>query len=289
VPMVRTDGISSVVGTIMFNYTFVVTVPSWVNEKKEKVSVNKAVWISAIGCSIGYFCFGYVGAIANPGLTSADANILTVLASKDGASKFAQWSVYIFSIGVIGLGIPLFCVMVRYNLYVGRVFGKFGSAFWGVLFPWIISFLLYQGDGFGVFVTWASLFINSFINFVLPMILYRTARMRHRYGDEMRVVQPEEGGSLIVGGLDTSLTSKPSSSVGLHHQAARRGSCCSSVTSLDGPEDGSSEFVRTTVNSLPTFLIKYSRARGLALGLGIVAVLLTLVAIAYQFVALAQN
>ena len=30
----------------MFNYGFVVMVPSWLNEKKQTVSVNKTMWTS---------------------------------------------------------------------------------------------------------------------------------------------------------------------------------------------------------------------------------------------------
>lgn len=38
------DNQSQVLGTIIFNYAFVVTVPSWVNEKRESVSINKSIW-----------------------------------------------------------------------------------------------------------------------------------------------------------------------------------------------------------------------------------------------------
>jgi len=33
-------------GSVMFNYGFVVMVPSWLNEKKQTVSVNKTMWTS---------------------------------------------------------------------------------------------------------------------------------------------------------------------------------------------------------------------------------------------------
>lgn len=41
------DNQSQVLGTIIFNYAFVVTVPSWVNEKKESVSINKTIWYAS--------------------------------------------------------------------------------------------------------------------------------------------------------------------------------------------------------------------------------------------------
>lgn len=42
VPMI-TKNQSQVVGTIVFNYAFVTSVPSWVNEKKKGVGINKTV------------------------------------------------------------------------------------------------------------------------------------------------------------------------------------------------------------------------------------------------------
>ena len=42
------DDFTSVVGTVIFNLAFVVTIPSWVNEKKPKVSVNRSIWYSTI-------------------------------------------------------------------------------------------------------------------------------------------------------------------------------------------------------------------------------------------------
>ena len=32
------------IGACVFNYAFIVTVPSWVNEKKPKISINKSIW-----------------------------------------------------------------------------------------------------------------------------------------------------------------------------------------------------------------------------------------------------
>ena len=45
-------------GTILFNFGFVTTVPSWVNEKKPHVSVNKTVWISTFCCNLIFFVIG---------------------------------------------------------------------------------------------------------------------------------------------------------------------------------------------------------------------------------------
>ena len=38
---------ANVVGMAIFAYSYVVTIPSWVNEKRHHVSVNRAVWVPA--------------------------------------------------------------------------------------------------------------------------------------------------------------------------------------------------------------------------------------------------
>ena len=49
---------AEVIGVVIFAYTYVVTIPSWCNEKKDNVSVNKAIWSSTITCTIAYIAFG---------------------------------------------------------------------------------------------------------------------------------------------------------------------------------------------------------------------------------------
>ena len=55
---------AAVLGTILFNFGFVTTVPSWVNEKKPHVSVNKTVWLSTFCCNLVFFAIGVVGCMA---------------------------------------------------------------------------------------------------------------------------------------------------------------------------------------------------------------------------------
>merc|ERR1719444_783630 len=51
-------------GTILFNFGFVTTVPSWVNEKRPSVSVNRTLWMSTTGCVAVFFAVGITGAMA---------------------------------------------------------------------------------------------------------------------------------------------------------------------------------------------------------------------------------
>eukprot|EP00045_Choanoeca_perplexa_P005989 m.50187 g.50187 ORF g.50187 m.50187 type:complete len:387 (-) comp13400_c0_seq1:487-1647(-) len=55
---------AGVIGTVLFNFGFVTTVPSFVNEKKPNVSVNRVVWLSTLICIIVFVVMGIPGAMA---------------------------------------------------------------------------------------------------------------------------------------------------------------------------------------------------------------------------------
>eukprot|EP00294_Goniomonas_avonlea_P008686 CAMPEP_0114552744 /NCGR_PEP_ID=MMETSP0114-20121206/7284_1 /TAXON_ID=31324 /ORGANISM="Goniomonas sp, Strain m" /LENGTH=411 /DNA_ID=CAMNT_0001737633 /DNA_START=40 /DNA_END=1272 /DNA_ORIENTATION=+ len=133
-PIFGTD-FSHVLGVIIFNFSYVVTIPSWVNEKKDGVSVCKPLWQSTISSTFGYLLIGLLGAWAYP---HATANFLQSL-SQESAGTLTRICSYLFSIGIIGLGIPVFCIMTRYNLIVGKVCRPLLAGFWGVAFPWMCA------------------------------------------------------------------------------------------------------------------------------------------------------
>ena len=79
---------AGVLGTVLFNFGFVTTVPSWINEKRSHVSVNKTygttislasglhssqdasdivadrVWFSSFCCNLVFFAIGIVSCMA---------------------------------------------------------------------------------------------------------------------------------------------------------------------------------------------------------------------------------
>ena len=52
------------VGLAIFSSAYVVTIPSWVNEKRHRVSVNAAVWVPAIISLVMKILMGLFGAWA---------------------------------------------------------------------------------------------------------------------------------------------------------------------------------------------------------------------------------
>lgn len=49
------DSMSQLAGVVLFNYAYIVTVPSWLNEKQNGVSVNSTIWHASTLSSAIYF------------------------------------------------------------------------------------------------------------------------------------------------------------------------------------------------------------------------------------------
>lgn len=163
---------NSVLGTIIFNYAFVSTIPSWVNQKRKEVSINKSVWLSTSLSTLIYIIIGLLGALAfdfdpNGDLLSAINN------SSSGVNHtIAQACVYIFPMVALMTSIPVFSIVIRYNLIANKICRKAFANFWGVIFPWLLSLLFYGGSGLLVLINWASLLVNGVVNFILPLVLF---------------------------------------------------------------------------------------------------------------------
>ena len=58
------SGYGSVLSVVVFNFGFIMTIPSWLNEKKPEVDASKTVWISVIMSLIVFLALGIIGAMA---------------------------------------------------------------------------------------------------------------------------------------------------------------------------------------------------------------------------------
>mmetsp|Transcript_6793 Transcript_6793/g.13414 ORF Transcript_6793/g.13414 Transcript_6793/m.13414 type:complete len:540 (-) Transcript_6793:1023-2642(-) len=162
---------SHVLGSIIFNYAFIAIIPSWLNEKRPDVSVTKTVWISSVASTLLYAATGMMGAMA---YTRADGNFLNTL-SNSCSPTVTRISAFLFAFGMIGLGIPFISIVTRYSLLVGRVCGPRMSNFWSVYFPWLVSWLFYEGGLFTELIAWGGDLAIGPINFVMPLLVTLTA------------------------------------------------------------------------------------------------------------------
>lgn len=72
------DSQSELAGIVLFNFAYIITVPSWLNEKKDTVSVNKVIWNSALLSTCLYILFSFMAASA---FSQINADMLIILTS----------------------------------------------------------------------------------------------------------------------------------------------------------------------------------------------------------------
>ena len=88
------------------------------------------------------------------------------------ATILLQISVYGFPIFSIVSSIPVFSIIIKYNVVENGLSPRVGFL-WGVVFPWLAGFpLLYMPDVLGRVINITSLIFVSFANFILPLALY---------------------------------------------------------------------------------------------------------------------
>lgn len=172
VPMFKPEGQGAILGFVMANYAFVTTVPSWCSEKKRDVSVNKSLWISTTSATAVFWVLGYMGALSFSYPSNSD--VLSVINASSYANLFTKILVYLFPIMVLATTIPVFSIVVRYNLLQSHV-NKGMANFLAVVLPWIIVIPFLTGNGLNNILTWGTLFFTSIANFIIPFAVYLQA------------------------------------------------------------------------------------------------------------------
>lgn len=95
--------------------SYVVTIPSWVNEKKAGVNINRAVWYPATVGLVMKLAVGLMGAWAFRSLGSKENDIVKTMLG-DSQPAITQYSAYMWDMTTMIPGIPVLAVMVRYVL-----------------------------------------------------------------------------------------------------------------------------------------------------------------------------
>jgi hypothetical protein len=109
----------------------------------------------------------------------------------------------------IGLDIPLFSVLARYNFTKS---GLFPSSGWANIFvvylPWSIAWLFYQGTLIGTLLEWGGTLFLSAVAFLLP--LYLALRALQQQSDD------EHDGSCTISVYGKWITSRKAKIVSLY-------------------------------------------------------------------------
>jgi hypothetical protein len=176
VPFLGTD-YSNVLGVIVFNYSFAASLPSWINEKCDNTSIRKATWIPLIIGTIMFVVVGVLGGMAYAPFFDTDDDILTKLDQK--GKMVGKITYYLFPLIVNLTSIPVYSIMIRYNLQSTNLVTPRVASFIGVVCPWILTFLFYTGDGFQLVVQWTGTTVNGVVSFIIPLYIYILAVSRY--------------------------------------------------------------------------------------------------------------
>lgn len=174
------------VGVILFNFALVLAIPAWLHEKKSNVGVGQTIFLSTIISLALYIGVGIMGALAIP---KVNINLLDPMVS--GAfGPGIQLAASVFAFFIIGLDIPLFSVLTRYNLTHSGLCTVNLANWFVVWIPWSIGWAFYAGDAIGKLLAWGGVLLLSSVAFLLPLSLaYRALKTR-----------PEEFGAVDVYG-----------------------------------------------------------------------------------------
>mmetsp|Transcript_37047 Transcript_37047/g.95672 ORF Transcript_37047/g.95672 Transcript_37047/m.95672 type:complete len:189 (+) Transcript_37047:1138-1704(+) len=87
-------------------------------------------------------------------------------------SNILSVSVYAFPIVAVVSSIPVFSIVVKYNM-IEAGSSRTMATFMGVVLPWVVAFpLLEMPNALGQLVNFTSLFFVSFTDFIVPVVLY---------------------------------------------------------------------------------------------------------------------
>ncbi|CAO0790219.1 unnamed protein product [Mucor circinelloides] len=161
-----------VLGIVIFNYSFITTIPSWVNSLKPNVDIHRCMWVSVIISTIFYLVLGICGAMAYQ--MDASSDILAILSAHGSTASVV--TAYLFPVCALITSIPVFTIVIRSNLLRGEICSPSWAIFWSNLFPWIVCIPLQTKDWVNTIQNWSSLFFQSTCNFILPFILYFVSR-----------------------------------------------------------------------------------------------------------------
>jgi len=175
VPVVYYGDAAPVFGVIVFNYAMVVTVPSWCNEKTHATNINRTLGYSI---TIGTLLFLFVGLLGGLSyhISPDGGDLLSAIDASPQGGIISSICVYLFPISVVATSIPIYSIIVRYNLLENKICNKPMANFIGVILPWLVTIPFYTGQGLNNVINWSSLISGGIINFIIPFWLYVRAK-----------------------------------------------------------------------------------------------------------------
>ena len=186
------QGLGPVIPTVAFNWAFITTLPSWLNEKGKGVSVHRANWVAI---AIGLVMFLILGILGGLSIDFSSGEDLLAALNDPNTPNVMQVSkimTFIFAPCSLLTGIPVYSIIIRYNLLENHIMTKFWANLFAVVLPWILALFVYPGNMLGPVISWSSAILFVGLNFILPIAIYlylQSPKGRHHLISRMR----EEG------------------------------------------------------------------------------------------------
>lgn len=166
------QGLGPVIPTVAFNWAFITTLPSWLNEKGKGVSVHRANWMAI---SIGLVMFLILGILGGLSIDFSSGEDLLAALNDPGTPNVMPVSkimTFIFAPCSLLTGIPVYSIIIRYNLLENHIMTKFWANLFAVVLPWILALFVYPGNMLGPVISWSSAILFVGLNFILPIVIY---------------------------------------------------------------------------------------------------------------------
>ncbi|CAE7863351.1 unnamed protein product [Symbiodinium microadriaticum] len=140
-------------GTVLFNFMFVSTLPSWVCEKNPNVRPMRTITLVLMVATVAYILVGLLGGMAFEPFFNTSNTLLSELQHiAPEAPKFlrivAKSTIQAYSISANLASIPIFCILMRYNLQDGMGIKRFWASAIANLAPFFLAIAFYGGKGF---------------------------------------------------------------------------------------------------------------------------------------------
>jgi len=161
------DSWDELFGITLFNFTLVTAIPAWLYEKNPHIDVGQVVHYSSGLSSALYILIGVMGALS---IQNVSENMLSSMITGE-YGVWTQLGASIFAFLIIGLGIPLFSVIMRLNLTGSGMCSRKTGDFLAVILPWSISWLFYKSAITTKLLSWGGILFTSIIAFVAPLAL----------------------------------------------------------------------------------------------------------------------
>jgi hypothetical protein len=186
-------GYLSLLPAILFNYGFVNTIPSWINEKRKDVRVDVTLWGAQGLASVQYVLIAVFGGLAMDFSDGVDITARMNDSKQHGVWLASRIMTFVFPLANILTSIPVFSIIIRYNLLQleGVRMPVWLANAVAVFAPWVVAVPLYAGNQVNTLITWSSAMLFTLMNLLLPVLMYISAERMAAAGSPPVMTDPE--------------------------------------------------------------------------------------------------